>query len=85
MARNVIPLPTTGARDDDERKRQLFNWADGVLRDLGLVDRIARANDLNDLRKIVFNPDAAVLQIREALHPANGKKADCLKASAKKA
>jgi hypothetical protein len=77
MARNVIPLAPAGARDDDERKRQLFAWADGVLRDLGLVDRIARANDLNDLRKIVFKADDAVLAIREALHPTNGRKAGC--------
>jgi predicted P-loop ATPase len=82
MPNNVIsisPSAETHASAETERKRQLFAWADRVLRELGLADRIARANDLNKLRKIVFDADAAkvALAIREALHPANGAKADC--------
>ena len=82
MARNVISIGPVGAdahaQAETERKRQLFAWANRVLEEeLGLADRIARATDLNELRKIVFDPAAADLAIREALHPASGKKADC--------
>jgi predicted P-loop ATPase len=79
MARNVIPLVPTAdayAKTETERRQQLFVWADRVLAELGLIDRIVRAKDLNDLRKIMFDPNAAMLAIREALHPASGKKLD---------
>jgi predicted P-loop ATPase len=79
MDRNVIPITPSAdahARAETERKRQLFAWADRVLTNLGYVDRIARAVDLTDLRKILFDADAAELAIREALHPASGKRAD---------
>jgi predicted P-loop ATPase len=66
-------------RAETERKRHLFAWADGVLHELGLAERIAHAGSLEELRKITFDADAAeiALAIREALHPAGGAKDDC--------
>jgi hypothetical protein len=51
-----------------------------VLHDLGLADRIAHANSADDLRKVIFDPDAAevALAIREALHPTSGSNANYL-------
>lgn len=36
-----------------------------------------QASSLADLRRITFDPNGADLAIREALHRANGRKADC--------
>jgi hypothetical protein len=57
--------------------RRLFAWADRVLREVGLAERIAQANSIGDLRKIVFDADAVevTLAIRDALHPASGSRA----------
>jgi predicted P-loop ATPase len=80
---SIIPIAPDGAdahaRAETERKRQLFAWADRLLQELGLVERVKRATSLPELRKITFDPDAAALAlaIREALHPASGAKADC--------
>jgi predicted P-loop ATPase len=81
MPNNVIPIVSGAdahASAETERKRQLFAWADRVLQELGLAERVARATDLPELRKIVFDPEAAAvtLAIRETLHPASGAKAD---------
>jgi predicted P-loop ATPase len=82
MPSNLIPFPPLGAEEhaqaETERKQRLFAWADDVLHQLGLAERIARANSFDELRKITFDPDAAdvALAIREALHPASGRKAD---------
>jgi predicted P-loop ATPase len=66
------------ARAETERKQRLFAWADRVLRELGLADRVARANSLDELRRVTFDANAAEVElaIREALHPASGSKAD---------
>jgi hypothetical protein len=80
---SVIPFPPPGAEDhakaETERKRHLFDWADRVLQDLGLAERVARAINPHELHKIVFDPKAAdvELAIREALHPASRARADC--------
>src|ERR1700730_9802374 len=79
MPRNVIPIVTGAdahARLETERKRELFAWADRVLRELGFADRVKLAISLHDLHRIVFDPDAAevALAIREALHPASGER-----------
>jgi predicted P-loop ATPase len=79
---NVIPISPGAeahARAETERKRRLFAWADQVLQELGLAERVKRANSLHELHKIAFDTDAAkvALAIREALHPASGAKADC--------
>jgi hypothetical protein len=77
----VVPPPSAEehARAETERKRQLFEWADRVLHDLGLAKTVSEANSLDELRKIVFDADAieVALAIREALHPAAGAKATC--------
>ena len=80
---NLIPLRPGAeeyARAETERKHQLFAWADRVLQQLGLMDALARASSLDELRKVIFDPDAAdvALVIRAALHPAHGTKADYL-------
>jgi predicted P-loop ATPase len=93
MSSSIIPFPPSGAEEharaesteehaaaETKRKTRLFAWADGVLRDLGLADRITHANSLNELRKITFDPDAAEVElaIRDALHPVSGAKANYL-------
>jgi predicted P-loop ATPase len=47
------------------------------LHELGLIERIARAGSLIDLRKITFNPNTADVDliIRDALRPTTGAKA----------
>jgi len=82
MPSNVIPIAPSAdahARAETERKRQLFAWADRILQELGLTDRLNRANNLYDLHRVTFDADATevALAIREALHPVNGEKADC--------
>jgi predicted P-loop ATPase len=83
MANNLIPFPERGAEEhahaETERKQRLFAWADDVLRELGLADRVARANSLDELRRVTFDADAAevAIAIREALHPATAKRDDC--------
>jgi predicted P-loop ATPase len=82
MSANLIPFPPLGTEEhasaETERKQRLFAWADRVLKQLGLLERIARAASLDKLRKITFDPDAAdvALAIQNALHPVNGTKAD---------
>jgi len=80
MPNNVIPIPRSAGNADaeDQRQRALFAWADLVLYGLGLIERIARAESLDELRKLTFDPYATevTLAIRAALHPASGTKAD---------
>src|SRR5262245_16781515 len=82
MPSNVIPLPPPGAeehsRAETERKARLFAWGDRVLQEGGHADRVARASNLNELRKISFDADAAdvALAIRDALNPVSGAKSD---------
>jgi hypothetical protein len=84
MTSNLIPFTPPGAeqyaKEETERKSRLFAWADRKLLELGYVDRIKQASTLEQLRKVVFDPDAAdvALVIREALHPTSGVKADFL-------
>jgi hypothetical protein len=76
-----VPFPPPNAsehaRAETERKQRLFDWADGKLADFGLVERVRQASTLEQLRLITFDADAVevVLAIREALHPASGRKA----------
>ena len=64
------------ARADTQRNKQLFNWADGVLRSLGLDRAIAAAKSIQELRRITLNVDSAelALAIRDALRPASGQR-----------
>ena len=82
-SRTIVPFPSPDAdehaRAETERKRRLFEWADRVLTDLGLDAKVMNANTLDDLRRITFNDaDASEidLAIRDALHPATGRKHD---------
>jgi hypothetical protein len=82
MAGDLIVFPSSPdaeehANAEIKRKRALFQWAaDGVLEALGLADLVARANGLDDLRKVYFAVEAGevTLAIREALRPASGEK-----------
>jgi predicted P-loop ATPase len=81
----LIPSPKSApgaeehARAETERKWRLFAWADQVLHELGLPERVAQASSKEELRKVTFDPNAVEVElaIRDALHPANGSKDDC--------
>ena len=80
MTNNLIQFPPLGAdehaRAETERKRQLFAWADRVLREMGLAERVARASSLDELRKITFDADAPTWRSPSATRcPARGSKA----------
>jgi hypothetical protein len=83
---NVVKLPVVRplsteeqASEESKRKTALFAWCDVLLKKLGLLDRIAQAATLDELRRVIFDDQAAkvTLAIRDALHPANGKKDAC--------
>jgi hypothetical protein len=63
---------------ETERKRQLFAWADTVLKDIGLHKAVARAETLEALHKITIDINAVeiTLAIQAALHPASGGKCE---------
>jgi predicted P-loop ATPase len=74
-----LPVPASQdaeahARADSERKRQLFAWAELVLKQLGLDRAVARASSVEALRRITLDAGSAevVLAIRDALHPSSG-------------
>lgn len=79
----IIPFPgAPGAEEhadaETDRKNRLYAWGDGLLRQLGLVDGVSRANRVEELRKITLDAYAVevALAIRDALHPTSGPKAD---------
>jgi hypothetical protein len=81
--RTIVPFPSPPpdadehARAESERKRALFAWADRVLSDVGLADKVRNANTLDHLRRVTFaDADASEidLAVRDALHPASGRK-----------
>src|SRR5271166_4853551 len=83
MPNTIIPLHPPGAdehaRAETDRKLRLFQWADRVLADLGLAAKVSQANSVDELRRITFDAaDASEvdLAIRDALHPASGRKHD---------
>ena len=77
-----LPIPTpppnadAHARADTERNRRLFDWAEGLLKALGLDKTIAAARSIEDLRRIALDVDSAeiALALRDALHPASGQR-----------
>jgi hypothetical protein len=81
MMSKIIPYP--GAPDERvtnereaERQRALFAWVDMVLAKLGYTKAIAKAASTLELGNINFDlkdPDVT-LAIREAFHPAAGKR-----------
>ena len=80
--KNVILLPVGAdeyAEAETARKQRLFDWADGILEELGLTRKVKGANSFDELRKIMLDGKAVevTLAIRSALHPASGKKDAC--------
>jgi predicted P-loop ATPase len=73
----IIPFPEP-ATDETDRKKRLYEWCDRLLAQLSLARKVAEANTVDDLRKIVLDLDAVEVElaIRDALHPASGAKAD---------
>jgi predicted P-loop ATPase len=78
-----LPVPVAlsaeeSARAETERRQQLFNWAEAVFKDLGLIKALAAAGSLEQLRGITFNVEGhkVVLAIRAALFPASGNRAE---------
>ena len=77
-----LPIPTpppnadAHARADTERNRRLFDWAEAVLKALGLDKAVAAARSIEDLRRIALDVDSAeiALALRDALHPASGQR-----------
>lgn len=76
-----LPIPTpppkadAHARADTERNRRLFDWAEAVLKALGLDKAVAAARSIEDLRRIALDVNSAeiALALRDALHPASGQ------------
>ena len=77
----VISLPVPASQDaedharaDTQRNQRLFDWADAVLKRLGLDKAVAAARSIEELRRVTLNADSAevALAIRDALHPASG-------------
>jgi hypothetical protein len=66
------------ARKDTERSRRLFDWADAVLKRLGLDKAVTAAKSIEELGRVALDTDSAeiTLAIRDALHPASGKPQD---------
>lgn len=57
----IFHLPTVSETDpssETDRKGALYEWADRLLRELGLEDQIKTANNAEELRKIVLDIDA---------------------------
>ncbi len=85
MANKIIHLPVSTtqdadehARKDTERNRRLFDWADAVLKRLGLDKAVTAAKSIEELGRVALDTDSAeiTLAIRDALHPASGKPQD---------
>jgi predicted P-loop ATPase len=82
---DIIRLPPASGGSGDEpplsnteRNQRLFAWALGVLQQLGLVDAVMGAPTVELLQSIILDIEDAriILEIRDALHPANGKRAE---------
>ena len=77
-----LPIPTpppnadAHARADTERNRRLFDWAEAVLKALGLDMAVAAARSIEDLRWIALDVNSAeiALALRDALHPTSGQR-----------
>src|SRR5262245_7984142 len=79
----VVRLPVQVAQDADaharantERTRRLFAWADATLKRLGLDQTVLRAKSIEELDRMRLDVETAeiTLAIRDALHPASGKR-----------
>jgi hypothetical protein len=77
---NVVPLPAQDAKAraaaETKAKEALFKWADELLEQIGIAQKIAEAQSIDAVQRIQLDVDAVdvVLAIREALHPSSGDK-----------
>jgi hypothetical protein len=64
------------AEEDAEHKKYLFDWAEDVLTETGLIDELKAASNILELNRIRFDPNNAevILRIHSALHPVSGKR-----------
>ena len=79
----IVKLPVPASQDKDadaharaetQRDQRLFDWADAVLKRLGLDKAVADAKSIEALHGLTLNVDIAevALAIRDALNPAIG-------------
>jgi hypothetical protein len=63
-----------GATAHAERQQRLFDWAMWTLDQLGLIQAVANARTVEELRRIEFNAESTqvILIINDAFHPADG-------------
>jgi hypothetical protein len=76
MTTNIVPMPAhdAKARADAETddKRKLFDWADQLLKTIGIAQQVAKAKSADDLNQIRFDTEDVdiIFAIRDALHRA---------------
>lgn len=77
---NIIPMPgqdDAKARADAETnlRRALFDWADQLLDQIGITQKVAAAKSLDDLQHVEFDANSidVMFAIRAAMSPATGK------------
>ena len=86
MVAKVVNLPVPGAdptaderaQAHADRQQRLFEWAAAVLEELGLTEAVAAAMSKEELLAITLDVNSGDLElaVRDALHPAFGKRAD---------
>ena len=79
MSSNLILFPPTAEeRAAGERNKRLFEWCIALLEQLGLKKQIKEAMSFEDLSKITIDVNDARVEmaIRDALHPASGRRAE---------
>lgn len=80
-ATNIVPMPGQDAKAradaETEDKKRLFEWADELLEQIGIKQKVTEANSVDDLRKIKLDVEEVdvVMAIRFALHPRGDKRA----------
>jgi hypothetical protein len=81
MTTNIISMPGQDAKAradaEDDDKRKLFAWADELLNQIGITQKVAEAKSIDELHQIKFHADDVdvVFAIRTALHPSSGQRA----------
>ncbi len=66
-----VPLPPLS---EAERQRLLFEWAERLLKQWGIVKAVDGAHSIAELGTVRLDEVAVMLAIREALHPAQGQR-----------
>lgn len=76
---NIIPLPGADAKAraqaESDEKRQLFEWADQLLRQIGTAEKVSAATSIDDLQHVHLdlNEIDIMFAIRAVMFPAGGK------------